>query len=110
MSGSARTEVSGGRSLVCCMMLCPPVEKLVASIGKQQCFSAAVSTVRLTSKRTLQFCCKVTDRSDASNYVLSPTVEVKVETGEGRQDMVTPPITAVLVQHGSLRNPVIYVL
>ncbi len=67
---------------MCCIMLYPTAEKLVASISKQQTFSAAVTTAGLASRRTLQFCCKVTDTTDASNHVLSPTVVMKVETGE----------------------------
>lgn len=57
--------------------------KLVASISNLQTFSTKINTDGLTSKRTLQFCCKVMDCNDGSNFVLSQPVVVKVETGEG---------------------------
>ena len=63
------------------MVCCPPPAKLKDFISAQQTYTSKMNTNNLTSKRILQFCCKVTDSRDASNWVRSPTVTVKVETG-----------------------------
>lgn len=56
------------------------------SVSKLQEFSILVTRDSVTSKRELQFCCKVTDLMDSSNFTHSKPITIKVQTGEVMSD------------------------